>query len=185
MSGMTDIMDVHKQASTITNQLFIAQVVDNHDPMQYQRVRIAIPGLLEGSADQLPWAIPITRTSGASNLELDVPLVGSYVIVMFQNGDTNYPVWYGSPINGYNGSAAIMSNYPHRTGRQVRPQTWWYVDRQSGEFQLSHNNTLIQIDSSGALTVTSASTVTVNAQGAINLTSAASVKVTAPTIDWN
>src|SRR4051812_31798009 len=67
--------------------MYRATVIDNIDPMQSNRVLIAVPDVGLQSA----WANRSTSLSAGS----DVPAVGAAVWVQFEHGDPNYPVWVG------------------------------------------------------------------------------------------
>jgi len=63
----------------------IGQVVDNEDPKNRQRVRVAIPFLTEGiPLDRLPW---YPQVLGGNNNKVSIPPKGTWVYVEFPNGD--------------------------------------------------------------------------------------------------
>jgi hypothetical protein len=61
-----------------------AAVVDNVDPMVQNRLRVTVPEVGIQSA----WANPLSGSSGGT-----LPAVGDEVLVQFEGGDTERPVW--------------------------------------------------------------------------------------------
>jgi hypothetical protein len=141
---------------------------------------------VEGETAALPWAIPMGRSSGADNVELDVPDVGSYVIVMFQKGDTNFPVWFGGLHANYTGSSTITgTNYPNRIGRQTQATTYWYVDKTTNQVHICHGTTTVTINSNGSINVSASNQIDITAAGAVNITASGNVNINAPQINLN
>jgi len=71
----------------------IGQIVDNKDPLNYQRVRVSIPNITEGiDAEHLPW-YPILHESMNKT---SIPSLGSWVYVRFPNKDI-----YNGLIEGF------------------------------------------------------------------------------------
>ena len=76
-------------------------VVDDADPQQQYRLGIVVP---EVYGDDVPvWATAL-RSSGAS-----LPAVGDLVLVSFEHGDTDYPIW--EPDSGLEQSGSGASGY--------------------------------------------------------------------------
>ena len=40
-------------------RMYLAEVVNVDDPLQQQRIKVTVPGLLQGDAAVLPWVSPI------------------------------------------------------------------------------------------------------------------------------
>ncbi len=200
MSGVSTPHQLHQARGNLSSHLFVATVVDNNDPLRRQRIRIRVPHIVEGETADLPWAIPVGRSTGGSNLELDVPLLNSYVIVAFQDGDVNNPIWYGGVHADYTGASSITdTNYPNRVGRQTQAGTFWYVDKTTNQVHLTHAGTTITVNSNGSIDVVavhnvnitttgnvsthSNGTTVVDADGAITVSSDSTVTVTGTTIN--
>jgi hypothetical protein len=69
--------------------IYRAAVVNNADPMSLNRVQISVLGTPGASG----WAMACAPYSSGGNVS--VPPVGETVWVMFENGDSNSPVWLG------------------------------------------------------------------------------------------
>jgi len=68
----------------LLKEIKIGQVVDNEDTEAFQRVRVVIPNMTEGlDKEMLPW-YPLRQTS---NNQIDIPPLGSWVLVSFPNKD--------------------------------------------------------------------------------------------------
>jgi uncharacterized protein involved in type VI secretion and phage assembly len=93
-----------------------AVVVDNVDPMGQSRLMVTVPDVGAESA----WANPLSGSSGGS-----LPAVGDEVLVQFEGGDSDHPVWHGAgaavPASAtYPGvyRATVMDNLdPAQSGR--------------------------------------------------------------------
>jgi hypothetical protein len=60
-------------------------VVDDADPLQQNRLGVVVPEVY--GDDVSVWAAPL-QSSAAS-----LPVVGDLVLVSFEHGDTDYPIW--------------------------------------------------------------------------------------------
>jgi hypothetical protein len=68
--------------------IYRGTVINTADPTMKGRIQVSIPALAGSSGG---WAMPC-RDYGSTA----VPPIGSLVWVMFERGDTSYPVWMGS-----------------------------------------------------------------------------------------
>lgn len=84
--------------------IYRARVEDNTDPHGIGRVRVRIP-MLHGSdkktssyipMESLPWATPSFLGAGSGYGSYIVPEVGEFVLVAFEGGNTDSPVYLGS-----------------------------------------------------------------------------------------
>lgn len=75
------------------NGLLMGVVVDNKDPANLNRVRVAIPGLTKES----PWAFPIGKMFGVKNGIQWIPEKDMPVIVFYSQGHTDHPFYMAGP----------------------------------------------------------------------------------------
>jgi hypothetical protein len=79
--------------------LHIGKVVMNDDPEKLQRIKITIPGFMDGEdIGSLPWLGPIHPSGFGMSSEygvVRVPMVGSLVVAKFQNGDIHHGLYIG------------------------------------------------------------------------------------------
>ncbi len=82
--------------------LYLATVFANNDPKQLQRIQVTIPNLLQGNASTLPWigkkAPAPFGMSGTAGV-IEVPVVGSKIMVYFQEGKLYYGLYDGCVPN--------------------------------------------------------------------------------------
>lgn len=160
---------------------FIGEVVVIDDVGQYQRIKAKIPDLWdEYSIEELPWCTPATVSeAGPTSLSIDIPEIGSYVLIKFQKGDTHYPIYSSGAHTNKSLKGSVLSiNYPDRIGRVVnackhthsgieRERTAgekqpamhdltaphsWFIDRSSNEAEYKNPTlTRIGINSEGSV----------------------------------
>lgn len=149
---------------------FLAQVVENNDPDKRQRIKVRIPGLLDGTVEFLPWVLPKhdTRfgTGTGSNGPYGhqyVPPVGALVVVRFQEGELAYGLTDGMiPSVGID---VLQTNYPNRYGLRDPGGNHFYVDTQSGDVEFRHKSgTTVHIQGDGAVSVTCVKDLTATVQ---------------------
>lgn len=119
-------------------------VIDNIDPEDRQRIKVSIPGVLEGSPEDLPWAIRHGDFVRGNSQE--IPAIGDGVKITFLNGDIYSPIYGGRfyslkadeafkklfPTPDYhgivdeNGNADVAST---KSGRYIRQQAVKYATR--------------------------------------------------------
>lgn len=99
--------------------IYRAKVEDNNDPSQLGRIKVRIyPMLADVEAVLLPWAVPmypIWEGAGTGIGFFAIPDVGTYVFVMFEQGDIYQPVYIGEAPTGTKGlPTERTTNYPNR-----------------------------------------------------------------------
>jgi hypothetical protein len=100
-----------------------ATVVKNDDSKEKEgkymcRIKARVPILFDGiEDDHLPWAIPMfdhwdgaTKNSGMAY----IPKVGSKVLLVFQEGSDDNPMWMGYPVSKKTAMKEMEHNYPDR-----------------------------------------------------------------------
>lgn len=184
MSGFSNLNEF--QADDYSGYL-LGTVVFNNDPDRLQRIKVSIPRLLTGDPANLPWISPINRspfglTSNAGTVE--VPALGSLVLVEFQGGNIYYGLCMGSvPTKSYTPNPALLLNYPNRRGWADIAGNLLWIDTTSGqvEFHLKHSSgTFIHVDNAGNVNINSVNEVKVDCETAV-VNASTSTHVTSPT----
>lgn len=134
---------------------FIAQVVNNNDPLKMGRVQISLP-ILWGN--ETPWAVPkIPQGIGGSSPAgfFSVPNNGTDVYIELQNGDVHFPFYVGTVLVQSTVPAVFQENYPTRYGFIDELNNQFIVDRTAKTITLVHSSgALFTIDESGNITRT-------------------------------
>lgn len=174
---------------SLLGRILIGKVVINIDPMNAERVKVRIPELYNGVADNdLPWAIPIRhRVQGTSNSsnDTDIPAIGTDVFIQFDGGNKYSPFYLGSAR-------------PPKLAA-LNPNQYGFTDLAGNNFVIDTNaktttftdvsGSVIKIAPSGITVTTTNATVTTT-NSIINstnttLNSTGAVDVTAATITLN
>ena len=81
---------------------YIGIVIDRLDPKTLQRVRLIVPEIGIVAPNKTDWALPTTSpVSGVADVgNVQVPQIGAQVMVWFQGGNADRPV-YGGGVVGY------------------------------------------------------------------------------------
>lgn len=115
-------------------------------------VKVKIFGLTdEIPAKNQPWA----RGSGTHS----VPEAGTYVDIVFENGDIHFPIW-SNPSKGKNGKLVTrgqkQSNQKNQEIYNSQDGTSIEYNKKSGDFVISHSSGAeLKIDKSGKTTIMS------------------------------
>lgn len=166
------ISSTTENENPIEHALLVGRVVFNNDPARQQRVKVVIANYLSGDPDTLPWIGPslnspfgVTRTHGTVN----VPVVGSLVLVKFQGGDLNNGIYSGCISTSDLGAAMpseLSTNYPNRYGFFDPKGNKFYQDLTSGVTEFLHNSgTRIKFDANGDLIATVVGNLNANVTG--------------------
>lgn len=126
MSGMLDVTHQSDKPQDYKGQVFIGKVVVNDDIKMFHRIKVEIPDMWdEYKQEELPWCIPAMLPGGCGPTEYsqNIPETGSFVYVIFQNGDNHLPMYYGG-VRDYNTVVSVLhENYPHRVGWELNSFT--------------------------------------------------------------
>lgn len=127
-----------KQQGLDKSAWYEATVIDNNDPLHRCRVRARIVEIFEGIADQhLPWAIPLdlSHPDGASSTSgrAFVPKVGSKVLLQFQQGSAEFPVYRGYLVDDQTKLSDMDLHYPNRIVTRLKNNSVVVVDTQTNE----------------------------------------------------
>lgn len=162
----------------VGSTFFIAKVVDNEDPLQKQRVRVLIPGLLEGETENLPWLLPVQHAPWGAGVAanvgtMGVPHVDDLIVVVFQHGDLNRGLWLGATTFNQQSLGVLLTNYPRRYGFVDHVQNHFYIDTTDGQtdVEFRHNSgTTIHIRDTGTIDIHVVEDVNTQVDRHVNLT---------------
>lgn len=109
--------------------MYRAVVEDNNDPLKVGRVRVRIFGLhtenkTRGAVDGIPtehlsWAepcLPVAEGAISGYGIFCVPLQGSHVMIFFENGNLNKPIYFGS-LPGISSERAQRTDFNDPAGK--------------------------------------------------------------------
>lgn len=151
-------------------QLLVGVVVANVDPLNLDRIKVNVPSLYEGPAEDLPWVMPIKPNIGTGEGPgigaYGSPAIGADVVILLQNGDPHYPV--------YLGGLRTKANAYFPSG-----QSWGFRDAYGNDLKFSQDKSVViravagvtvTISPTGTVSVTSVADVNISAEGDMNLT---------------
>jgi hypothetical protein len=112
---------------------FIGTVVENNDPLMIERIKVSIPNMFQGPTAGLPWVGPNFHTTvtgsksqyGSFGL---IPLIGTQVVVIFQDGNPMYPMYEAFPIQTDERPAEAYTNYLYRYGHKDPRGNVFFID---------------------------------------------------------
>lgn len=214
MSSMENPWDIISKLSDLTNVRFIAQVIENNDPLKLERIKVSLPKLFkeETPVEDLPWIAPHSNSKfrGPEIGGFSVPDVGTYVYVEFQQGRITSGFYTGGVVSNLTRITLEETNYPNRYGLIDSKGNHFYVDKQEGSIEVKHfsgttfkitpdgsleftcvaNNTMsisgnTSITTSGNTNISTSGTTSIQSNGNATLSSQSNVNITAPTISLN
>lgn len=124
------------------NMSYEATVVDNDDSKSDDgkrlcRVKARVAGIFEGISDEdLPWAIPdCHHVDGASSTSgsMDIPKIGTKVLLKFQNGSSEHPMYSGYIVDDLTELFEMKLNYPDRKVLLYQNSTLLCIDTRTKE----------------------------------------------------
>jgi phage baseplate assembly protein gpV len=153
-------------------------VVNNNDPLKAKRLQIRVDGPHDDIPDaKLPWAIcGVYQGRGCHPTadRVEIPIIGAELLVVFQQGDSQNPMYLGGVASVDTVPDLFKPNYPHRSGWLVPNGTYFVVDEVANSLTIHHRGTTAVIDSGG--------NVQVNVVGTTTVVSAGNVLVQAPQV---
>lgn len=158
-SGLSEAQDILQKRNDYDGRFFLGTVVDNNDPKKIERLRIRVPNLYgdEIPDADLPWCIPVkhrVRGTTGGNHSLCVPIVGSKMIVVLQDGDPYHPMYMGGFLTPEDLASVLTENYPNRYGFADEKGNHLYVDNATGDVEFHHFSGLnIHITPTGTLDI--------------------------------
>lgn len=138
----------------------LAEVVFNDDPSRKQRVKVRIPGLLEGPEETLPWVGPLVASDfgiTTTAYSINVPAIGSTLAVKFQEGDLNHGVYRSSLHTARTElGSEHTTNYPFRRGWKDPAGNVLFIDStpSATDVEFRHNSgTFFHVNDDGSVNV--------------------------------
>lgn len=151
--------------------LFIpAKVINNDDPLHQERVQIRVPVMHDATDDaDLPWAYPVKiklQGSTSSVGAVGIPVNGTDVIVVFQQGNKHEPLYIGTLTTGEDLIAELLEDYPHTWGFKDAAGNLLKVNTAANTFHFkTGSNVVIDTNADGKLSITVPDDVVINADG--------------------
>ncbi len=127
-------------------------VVDNADPKKISRIKCNIPGLIEGTKDELPWCF---RKKGSFLGDVNVPILGTQVMIRFPYKDV-YTLSYEPTLDSsLVHETEFDEDYPGTYGLLDEIGNLIKVNRVSKEVTIKHNSgTFILVKADGEINLT-------------------------------
>ncbi|AXY86115.1 putative tail protein [Escherichia phage vB_EcoM_IME392] len=180
---MINIIDLMRNGQDPLKAIHKGVVVDNNDPAQKCRVKVRVPGVLDG--DGIPWAIPIASAflgDGESD-RVEIPEVGTEVSVSFPTGDQHFPFytgrWHSKEV-----PEEFKENYPNRYGFKDSTGTVFYIDKVSKEVHFKHcSGFQFDIDQEANFTLTTPGGGKVDIAKALEIIAKEHIKLDTPLVD--
>lgn len=122
----------------VKNVWYEAVVVDNNDPKKLCRVTARIHGIFNGIADNhLPWCIPgcLCHADGASATSgtVDIPKPGTKVRILFQEGNSELPIYFPYMVDTSTVLDEAVLNYPDRKVHRLQNNALIVIDTHTNE----------------------------------------------------
>lgn len=154
----------------VTDEPKFGKVVANNDPEKLGRIKVNIPGIFQGSVNDLPWVRRKQDTflCGADCELFDVPEIGSIVEVSWRY-DNDTPMYSGAPTNKKQTSSIFTNNYPYESGFKFG-KMYIKFDKGTNLLTISNGKTFIQCDPMGKISLIGDGDIDIMAKGAINYT---------------
>jgi hypothetical protein len=129
-------------------------VVDNNDPLMKCRIKVKVPGILEGSS--LPWTLPLASSflgDSEAHARVEIPEVGTQVTVIFPHDDPHMPYYVGRWAQ-WEVPEEFKVNYPNRYGYKDSVGNVFYVDKSTLETKYVHpSGFTVTISANGQLSI--------------------------------
>lgn len=176
------------ESTTSYYGFYRGEVVDVNDPKRAGRVKIRVFSIFDDvPVDALPWAI---MGNGAIGGDSDygvfyVPDIGSHMLVVFENGDPDQPIYLGALPARPHGPSEKSKNYPDNKIIKTKQHIVELNDG-SGEVKVTTGGgTVITIDGAGNMTIDCVGDVVENVSGNYNINVSGDYAVQASTINLN
>lgn len=151
-------------------------VKDNFDPLKLRRVRVTIPGVLEGETNSLPWIYPVAPyfLGGKSDVTIvSIPEVTSELEIIFPYDDINFGYYVGYWESAPYHNALFNIDYPESYGyldSTHKIGNWMRTNKSDGFIDIHHHSgTHIQIEDSGTINIYSVKDINIKADRDITI----------------
>jgi phage baseplate assembly protein gpV len=165
-----------------------AVVVANDDPSKLQRIKVIIPGILEGPTEYLPWfyqkrsALLGARQGVGSVI---VPEVGSTVVVSFPWEDIYFGVYDGEWTSDNNRVSQFDEDYPNSYGFRDSLGNKIHVNKVKKTIEVLHNSgTKLLIKADGSVETTVVGDITLKGAKTENRIIVTSYRLKCPVIEF-
>ena len=197
--------------------VYRGEVKNNLDTKQFGRIQVEVLPMMQGIETQyLPWCVPaysLFDGSGDGFGTFVVPKVGSWVYVMFEEGDFNQPLYFAEAASGTKGQpSARTTHYPNRKVTRTKNGIQFTIDDEPGEQMidmLHPTGTRITVDKEGngiatvvknitgdvteniiiragdSILIQAYGNATITSTGSMNITSSAGITVQGATVSIN
>lgn len=144
----------------ILSGLFEGTVVENNDPKMIGRLKVSVPGVLEGDKEYLPWVEPrMPYFLGGSSVSefFSIPEIGSIVYIEFEHNSPYFCRYSSAPSGQKTRSSSISkSDYPNIWRIKDSTGFKFEVNKNTGEVQiLSKHGSGIKISETGETSILS------------------------------
>ena len=152
-----------------------ATVLDNNDPDHLQRIKCKIPGIMEGSANDLPWIFPQTFSGLGGRTDSSVfivPEVGSEVVVFWPNINDVYHCYYYArhPSKVTSPQDPFLEDYPETYGWIDKVIEWLRVNKKSPFVEFFRKDmSWLKLDKDGTLHINLPSNLVITIGGYLDV----------------
>jgi hypothetical protein len=176
----------------LTDEPKFGTVVDNNDPDKLGKIKVTIPGIFEGTIENLPWVRRKNDTAfcGDDTELFDVPAIRSVVEVKW-NYDENTPMYSGAPCSSKHMTDLFKGNYPFEGGFRFG-KNYIKFDKEKPELIITNGDgNIITLSPEGKTTLKcknldiQVEETTNMSCKVLNINATSSVNVTSPTSTFN
>lgn len=195
MTNSTIPLDKHFDIKSPLKGLLWGIVVDNNDPDKMGGIKVKIPGVFECNETDisaLPFVYPLNSTGGTQdNSSIDIPEIGTQVIVEFINNDPHSGHYIASFISKKSFPEIFKDDYPSSLGKtwatSNKLPSWFKINKTQDyvEIFLSPAKTLIHCDKEGRISIKSSNDISLVSDSSINLIAKKNITLTAENIISN
>lgn len=113
-------------------------VTDVDDPDKRGRIKVILPGLLGNDQEMAVWVLPISNPlAGSGTGAFFPPYVDDTVLVMFEFGDIDYPVYIGGFWAEEELADEFLEGYPNVRGWKFKSGQSILIDESEGKLKTS------------------------------------------------